>query len=434
MSTMLNTLRSAAGRRGRAVRSRRIWVAALVVVIVAVVTATGWTFYRKGSTTTVTAYFPNTNGIYVGDQVKILGVDVGRIDAIEPDGERMKVTFHYDSQYQVPQDAKAAILSPSLVTSRAIQLTPAYTGGPALTDHDEIPLEHTAVPIEWDDFRAQLQHLSESLGPTEQSANGPLGQFVNDAADSLSGKGADINATLTKLSEAMSTLSDGRDDVFATVRNLQVFVSALAASDRQIVELNQNLASVSGVLTNSDQELATSLDSVDALVQRIGQFVSDNREGLGKSVDDLAAVTTTLHESSPEIEQILHVLPNTLQNFYNIYQPAQGTMTGALAVTQMQNPIQFICGAIQAASQKGAAESAKLCVQHLAPVLNLIQMNYPPVGVSPITSVQVRPDQVDYSEDSLRDSVPTAPVRTVDARSGIPGLLGLTTPSATGGR
>ncbi|MDH6293334.1 MCE family protein [Rhodococcus opacus] len=431
---MLNTLRSAAGRRGRAVRSRRIWVAALVVVIVALVTATGWTFYRKGSTTTVTAYFPNTNGIYVGDQVKILGVDVGRIDAIEPDGERMKVTFHYDSQYQVPQDAKAAILSPSLVTSRAIQLTPAYTGGPALTDHDEIPLEHTAVPIEWDDFRAQLQHLSESLGPTEQSANGPLGQFVNDAADSLSGKGADINATLIKLSEAMSTLSDGRDDVFATVRNLQVFVSALAASDRQIVELNQNLASVSGVLTNSDQELATSLDSVDALVQRIGQFVSDNREGLGKSVDDLAAVTTTLHESSPEIEQILHVLPNTLQNFYNIYQPAQGTMTGALAVTQMQNPIQFICGAIQAASQKGAAESAKLCVQHLAPVLNLIQMNYPPVGVSPITSVQVRPDQVDYSEDSLRDSVPTAPVRTVDSRSGIPGLLGLTTPSATGGR
>ncbi|RYE43883.1 MAG: MCE family protein [Hyphomicrobiales bacterium] len=425
MSTMLHALRG----------SRRVWISALVVVAVAVVAATGWSFYRTSSTTTVTAYFTNTNGIYVGDQVKILGVDVGKIDAIEPDGERMKVTFHYDSQYQVPQDAKAAILSPSLVTSRAIQLTPAYTGGPALADQDEIPLERTAVPIEWDDFRAQLQHLSESLGPTEDSANGPLGQFVNDAADSLGGKGTDINTTLKKLSEAMSTLSDGRDDVFATVRNLQVFVSALVASDQQIVQLNQNLASVSGVLTNSDQELATSLDSVDALVHRIGQFIGENREGLGKSVDDLAAVTTMLNESRPDIEQLLHVLPNTLQNFYNIYQPAQGSMTGALAVTQMQNPIQFICGAIQAASQKGAAESAKLCVQHLAPVLNLIQMNYPPAGANPITSVQVRPDQIDYSQDSLRGTVPTTPpVRTVDARAGIPGLLGLVTPMTSGGR
>ena len=178
---MLNALRG----------SRRVWIAALVVVALAVVAATAWSLYRTRSTTTVTAYFANTNGIYVGDQVKILGVDVGKIDAIEPDGERMKVTFHYDSQYQVPQDAKAAILSPSLVTSRAIQLTPAYTGGPALADHDEIPLERTAVPIEWDDFRAQLQHLSESLGPTPDSANGPLGQFVNDAADSFSGKGTD---------------------------------------------------------------------------------------------------------------------------------------------------------------------------------------------------------------------------------------------------
>ena len=55
---------------------------------------------------------------------------VGKIDKIEPQPQRAKITFWVDGKYQVPADVKAVILSPTLVTARAIQLTPAYTGGP----------------------------------------------------------------------------------------------------------------------------------------------------------------------------------------------------------------------------------------------------------------------------------------------------------------
>ena len=79
----------------------------------------------------VVAYFDNSNGIFAGDEVRILGVPVGKIDKIEPQPQHVKITFWFDNKYKVPADAKAVILSPSLVTSRAIQLTPAYTGGPA---------------------------------------------------------------------------------------------------------------------------------------------------------------------------------------------------------------------------------------------------------------------------------------------------------------
>ena len=57
------------------------------------------------------------------------------------------------------------------------------------------------------------------------------------------------------------------------------------------------------------------------------------------------------------------------QNFLNIYQPAQGAFTGALALNNFANPISFMCGAIQAASRLGAEQSAKLCVQYLAPII-----------------------------------------------------------------
>jgi phospholipid/cholesterol/gamma-HCH transport system substrate-binding protein len=115
----------------------------------------------------VVGYFPNSNGIFTGDEVRVLGVPVGKIDAIEPQPQRVKISFWYDAKYQVPADAKAAILSPSLVTSRAIQLTPAYTGGPVMTDHAVIPQVRTAVPVEWDDVRSQLQKLTGALQPTE---------------------------------------------------------------------------------------------------------------------------------------------------------------------------------------------------------------------------------------------------------------------------
>src|SRR4029077_12112015 len=86
-----------------------------------------------------TAFFPNTNGLYTGDEVRILGVEVGTVEKIEPQPNATKVTFSVESQYPVPADVKAAILSPSLVSARAIQLVPAYSGGPKLAAGATIP-------------------------------------------------------------------------------------------------------------------------------------------------------------------------------------------------------------------------------------------------------------------------------------------------------
>lgn len=415
----------------RAARGR---IAIVCIVVAIVAGGVGWHFYQRVTTKSAVAYFENTNGLFVGDRVKILGVDVGAIDAIDPRGDRMRVAFHYESRYRLPAGAKAVILSQSLISARAIQLTPAYTGGPELADNAEIPLERTAVPVEWDDLRKQLQSLAESINPTPDNKAGALGDFVNSAANALSGKGDQIHDTLTKLSNAMSTLSDGRDDLFATVRNLQAFMTALSASDGEIVRLNQNIASVSGALDGTDGELTQALQGVDAMSSRLEKFVKDNQGGATKSVSDLAAVAKALNDIRPNLEQLLHVAPTAIQNFYNIYNPAQGSFTGALAVTQFDNPVQFICGAIQSAGQLGAEEAAKLCVSQLAPVLKLLQMNYPPIGVNAVSGLSVRPEQIDYSEQWLRGIAP-APQATqpVDAARGLPGLLGIPDPANSGG-
>ncbi|OZG28873.1 mammalian cell entry protein [Williamsia sp. 1138] len=420
---MKRRLSAAWGRLGTVAS---VAVVTVAVLVVGAAVAGGWHLYESVGRTSVTAEFPTASGIYEGDDVYVLGIKVGAIDTIVPQGDKVKITFHYDSSVKVPADAKAVILSPSLVSSRAIQLTPAYGSGPTMVDGARIGLDRTAVPVEWDDFRAQLERLASSLAPTTSEPSGPLGGFIDSAANNLDGRGQQINDTVSKLSDAMTTLSDGRDDLFAVIRDLQVFVDALASSDQQIVQFNGRLASVTQVLTNTDNELSGALSDIDNVTDEITTFVADNRDKLSHAVERLTEVTTTLNNSKPALEQLLHVAPNAFANALNIYQPAQGALTGALAVTQFQNPVQFICGAIQAASQKGAEESAKLCVQYLAPVLKSIQFNYPPFGVNPVEGVQARKEQVDYSEPFLNPNIgaPVTRSRTVDPRAGLPGLLG----------
>ena len=45
--------------------------------------------------------------------------------------------------------------------------------------HDDavIPQDRTAVPVEWDDFRQQLQKLTETLQPTQPGGVSTLGAF-----------------------------------------------------------------------------------------------------------------------------------------------------------------------------------------------------------------------------------------------------------------
>lgn len=397
-------------RRARAGLATLLTV--LVVVGIVVVTQTQERINRVN----VVGYFANSNGIFPGDEVRVLGVPVGKIDTITPEATRVKITFWYDAQYQVPADAKAVILSPSLVTSRAIQLTPAYTTGPLMADHAVVPEERTAVPVEWDDFRVQLQRLTDTLQPTQPGGVSTLGGLINTSADNLRGQGANIRQTIIQMSQAFSALGDRSKNLFSTVKNISAVVTALQSSQDLLRQLNQNLAAVTGLLANDPNEIANAVRDIDSVVGELTAFVAANKETVGTTSDKLASVSTALNQSLDDLKQTLHIAPTAIQNFVNIYQPAQGALTGALAVNQFSNPIEFICGAIQAASRLGAEQSAKLCAQYLAPIIKNRQYNFLPLGQNVLVGAQARPNEITYSEDWMRpDYVPPQPSSTPPA-------------------
>jgi phospholipid/cholesterol/gamma-HCH transport system substrate-binding protein len=391
--------------------------------------------WKHVETNTYSAYFVNANGLFVGDEIRILGVAVGSVDKIEPQPTSTRVTFSVDKQYSVPAGARAAILSPSLVTSRAIQLVPVYSGGPKLGPGASIPLDRTAVPVEWDDFRKQLEKLSETLRPTSPGGVNTLGEFINFAADNVRGQGDTARDTVLKLSKAISSLGDHADDIFSTVRNLQLLVSALYSSSDLLASFNQNLASVTTLLSNTPNEIGNALAGLDQALADVRSFVADNREALGVTFDRLGSITTALNDSRSDIKQVLHIAPTVFQNFMNIYQPAQSAMTGILALNNFADIPQWICSAIESASRARLDRVSKLCLEYINPIIKNRIYSYVPIGLNPFVGPQARPSEITYSEDWLRPGyVPpegTAPGPTPAEQAPPPGETLPTVPLPT---
>ena len=75
---------------------------------------------------------------------------------------------------------------------------------------------------------------------------------------------------------------------------------------------------------------------------------------------------------------------------------------GLLTINQYANPMQFLCSAIQAGSRLGYQDSAELCAQYLAPILDATKFNYPPFGLNQFSSAITLPKQIAYSEPRLQ--------------------------------
>jgi len=411
-------------------RYARIGLAlALVLTLLGGLAVVMWSL-PKIARTSVVAYFDNSNGVFPGDDVRIRGVPVGKVEKIEPQPLRSKISFWFDRKYKVPADAKAVILSPQLVTGRAIQLTPPFTGGPTMGNGAVIPQDRTAVPVEWDDLRDQLQRVTELLKPTQPGGVSTLGSLINTAADNLRGQGPTIRDSIIKLSQTMSALGDHSKDIFSTFKNLSTLVTALHDSADLLEQLNRNLAAVSSLLADDPTKTGQAIEDLNAAVVDVKSFVADNSEAVGTASDKLASISTAVVQSLDDIKQTLHLGPTVLQDFNNIFEPSNGALTGALAINNFANPITFLCGSVQAASRLGAEQASKLCAQYLAPIFKNRQYNFLPLGENFFVGAQARPNEVTYSEDWMRpDYVPPAP-NTPPGQATAPGTQAPVPPGA----
>jgi phospholipid/cholesterol/gamma-HCH transport system substrate-binding protein len=316
---------------------------ALVAVGIVLAVIVGVVADSRVPTLRLVAHFTRTVGVQAGSEVRVLGVKIGDVVSVHPEGRTVRVELRYDARYAIPADAQAVIVPPSIVSDRYVQLTPAYTSGPRLSDRADIPVDRTVVPLELDDIYRALDEFNKALGPDGANANGDLSKLIDTAKANLEGNGANLGATLDNLSQALSTLANGRQDLFGTIANLQQFTTMLARSDAQVRQFNQQLATVSQQLAAERDDLAAALHSLAAALADITSFVKDNRAELTANVSALADLTGVLVRQQQAIVNVLDVAPLALSNLNLAYNSRSGTIDTRDNVLGPYDPASFVC-------------------------------------------------------------------------------------------
>ncbi|MEU2256383.1 MCE family protein [Nocardia xishanensis] len=270
-----------------------------------------------GGTMHITADFENIAGIYEGNPVTVLGLQVGKVDKIVPKGAFVEVHLSVDSGVKIPKNAEAAIVSPSIVTDRHIELTPVYTEGETMSDGTHLPKARTRTPVELDTMIKTIDQFAAALAPQEGSEGiGPLSGRV--LYPMLDGNGAKMRDTLNALSGALKVGVDNKDAISNIIIQLNELTTMLAENDQSVRDFSNKVTQLSGLLAEQAPGLQATLEQLNDFLANTSTTLVQYQDQLGGSLTGLTNVTQQLRDNAYGLTEVADVAPMALQNIDRI--------------------------------------------------------------------------------------------------------------------
>jgi phospholipid/cholesterol/gamma-HCH transport system substrate-binding protein len=245
----------------------------------------------------------------------------------------------------VPADAKAAVISPSVVGDRFVQLTPAYKGGNKMPDNAHLGVDRTATPLELDEIFRSINDLDIALGPdgankTDASGTGPLTRLLDSTARNFGGQGVQFNKTLKNLGAFSKTLADNKDELFGTLSQVEDFTNTLSKNDHTVRQFNDSLSAGADLLAGERQDLAAVLRNLSTAMTEVRSFVKENRASLTSNISGLNRISKTLVKQRDALDKTLRYAPTALNNLYLAGNVKQGTLDTRDNVGELFNELQ----------------------------------------------------------------------------------------------
>ncbi|OBB17715.1 mammalian cell entry protein [Mycobacteriaceae bacterium 1482268.1] len=313
-------------------RHAKLLATAVAAVVAAAIVAVvvGYPYVKKQlDVITVTAQFDSAAGLYVDNDVAVLGMPVGKVSKITPKATYVEVEFTVDRGVKVPADAQAVTVSTSILTDRQIELTPAYRAGPVLSNHDTIGLTRTKTPVEFARVLDVLDKISGSL-KGDGNGGGPVADVVNSSAAIADGNGADIKNALTELSNALRLSADGgaqtRDQLTTIIKNISSLVDAAAANDAKLREFGSTIRQLSQVVADEDFGSGTTGKKLNEVINHVGDILDANRDNIKQAILNGNTTLKTAVDQQRDLAELLDVAPLTLDNFYNAIDQTNGSV------------------------------------------------------------------------------------------------------------
>ncbi|MGN6162767.1 MAG: MCE family protein [Marmoricola sp.] len=286
------------------------------------------------STKTIYAQFSTAAGVFVGNDVGVLGVPVGKVTAVRPQGQYVLVTLQVNSDQPIPAGATAVVVSRSVATDRYVELTPVYQGGAQMADGATIKLDRTQTPVEFDQVLSTIGKFADQISGSGAQKNA-IGRFLGAQSTALKGRGELINRAITSLGAAVNGVSAQRSNATSTLVALDKLTSTLATNQQTIREFIQQVSKGTALLAAERDNFRAAISSATKMVNVVAQFAKDNRVQITQAVNQTNSVLRTVIAKKPQVAEILRDLPLATENLQRAIDSSQNRLVVRLDLSAL---------------------------------------------------------------------------------------------------
>jgi phospholipid/cholesterol/gamma-HCH transport system substrate-binding protein len=224
----------------------------------------------SGDTNTYSATFTDVTGLSHGDDVRVAGVRVGRVDDIELEGALAKVTFRVQKDQILYTNTVASVTYQNIIGQRYLGLSPGPDGERhPLPDRGQVPLEHTEPSFDITYLLRGFEPLFTLLDPQQ------VDNLTTAIVQALQGNNGSVLGLITQTS-ALAELFAGPDQTLGEViTNLDKVVSNLAAQDANLQTVITQTRDVMVALASRRDELRASVGSINTTVGRLADITTN---------------------------------------------------------------------------------------------------------------------------------------------------------------
>ncbi|MGH3864791.1 MAG: MCE family protein [Pseudonocardiaceae bacterium] len=322
----------------------------LIVFTVVTALATGLLALTIANTTLTSrsgylARFTDVSGLLVGDDVRIAGVRVGSVDAIELVDRRVaQVSFSVDSGQRLPASVTASVLYRNLIGQRYLALERgAGPVGKTLEPGGLIPLGRTTPPLNLTVLFNGFKPLLVGLDPAQ------INRLSFEIVQVLQGQSGTVESLLASTSSLTRDVADRDRVIGEVIANLNAVLDTVNARDQQLSALIVQLQRLVSGLAADRKPIGEAIVSIGQLADVTASLVSDARPALRDNIAALGTLATNLAGSEQVIDGVLRFLPeklNTLSragsygSWFNFYLCGlEGTVTVPVANAPLVVPL-----------------------------------------------------------------------------------------------
>ncbi|WP_280399844.1 MlaD family protein [Nocardia carnea] len=275
---------------------RAAWRLALFAGVMALVLALVIGAIKRpvdGDTETHHALFTDANGLKTGDDVRMFGVQVGKVEAVTLDGDKAKVRLTVTTDTPVYDNSVLAIRYQNLTGQRYIDLQQQPNPGVRLADGTDIGTGQTVPSFDVTSLFNGLQPVLATLSPEA------LNQFTESMLAVIEGDGSGIGPALDAIGTLSEYVEDRQQVIGTLVRNMSDLAERVGGRLYHLVPL-----------------LARLTDIFEALQRNVGGLAdfAMSAPSVLEPVDRLLATLGLSPEMGPDIDAMIrHLFPDPQQ-------------------------------------------------------------------------------------------------------------------------